>query len=87
MAGDFISSNIRQVCLRLKPILGFKADQIYEAYLMEDDLGRNQIEHYVELLAAKYLPHKLEQSDAILLPPSKDRALGEYKISIFRDNK
>jgi len=37
---------IRQLCLKLKPILGSRVDQIYEAYLAEDTEGRDQIEHY-----------------------------------------
>ena len=49
--GNF--SNIRQLCLRLRPILGAGMDQIYAAYLAEDPDGREQIEHYLELLAAR----------------------------------
>ncbi|MFC1781389.1 ATP-binding protein [Planctomycetota bacterium] len=80
MTESVTNPNIRQLCLKLKPILGSKMDQIYSAFLAEDTEGRNQIEHYVELLAAKYLPQKLEQSDTVLLPPSKEQASGEYEI-------
>jgi hypothetical protein len=44
-------------------------DQIYSAYLAEDNEGRNQIQNYVELLAAKYIPQTLGQPETILLPP------------------
>jgi len=73
-------ANVRQLCLKLKPILGNKVDQIYEAYLSEDAEGRTQIQNYVELLVAKYIPQKLEQNDTILLPPTKEQATGEYPI-------
>ena len=43
MADSINSSNVRQLCLRLKPILGAKMDHIYEAYLAEDDDGRKQV--------------------------------------------
>ena len=82
MTESITNPNIRQLCLKLKPILGSKVDQIYSAYLAEDDEGKNQIEHYIELLAAKYLPQKLEQSDYVLLPPSKEQAAGEYEIGM-----
>lgn len=74
------SSNVRQLCLKLKPILGPKIDQIYSAYLSEDAEGRDQIENYLELLTAKYIPHKLGQSDIVLIPPSEEQARGEYPI-------
>jgi len=74
------NSNVRQLCLKLKPILGSKVDHIYSAYLAEDIEGKSQIQNYVELLAAKYIPQKLEQSDINLLPPSKEQARGEYPI-------
>ena len=73
-------SNVRQLCLRLKPILGDKMDQVYQAYLVEDAEGKKQIERYLELLAAKHMPSKLEQSENFLLPPKEDKVHGEYAI-------
>ena len=86
MADSTNTINVRQLCLRLKPILGAKVDQIYEAYLAEDAEGRSQIEHYVELLAAKHIPYKLGQSEIILLPPSEDQAKGEYPMGQIQYN-
>jgi hypothetical protein len=80
MADNTNSPNIRQLCLRLKPILGSKIDQIYEAYLSEDSEGKKQVENYLELLAAKYILQELGQPETILLPPSKEKAAGEYQI-------
>jgi len=80
MKDDTISVNVRQLCLQLKPILGAKADKIYTAYMAEDKEGQKLIEHYLQLLTAKYLPSKLEQSKTVLLPPSKERAEGEYPV-------
>jgi hypothetical protein len=76
--GNF--NNIRQLCLRLRPILGVRMDQIYAAYLAEDPDGREQIEHYLELLAAKYIPQSLGQDEAELIPPSQEQARGEYPL-------
>ena len=74
------SVNVRELCSKLKPLLGSKMDQIYAAYLAEDGEGRNQIENYVELLAAKHIPQELGQSDIVLIPPSQEQAKGEYPI-------
>jgi hypothetical protein len=76
--GNF--NNIRQLCLRLRPILGVRMDQVYAAYLAEDPDGREQIEHYLELLAAKHIPQSLGQDEAELIPPSEEQAQGEYPI-------
>lgn len=73
-------SDVRQLCLRLRPILGVRMDQIYAAYLAEDADGRDQIEHYLELLAAKHIPHSLGQDEAELIPPSQEQARGEYPL-------
>jgi hypothetical protein len=73
-------SDVRQLCLRLKPVLGSKAEHIYEAYLAEDAEGQKQIEQYLQLLMAKYVPTKLGQNETILLPPSQEKAEGEYQI-------
>lgn len=73
MADSTNSPNIRQLCLRLKPILGSKIDQIYEAYLSEDSEGKKQVENYLELLAAKYIFQELGQPETILLPRQKKR--------------
>jgi len=80
MTDNTSSVNVRQLCLQLKPILGSKMDKIYSAYLAEDDEGKKQIEHYLQLLTAKYLPTRLGQAETILLPPTKEQAAGEYHI-------
>jgi hypothetical protein len=69
---------VRELCRRLRPILGAKIDQIYSAYLAEDADGRIQIQNYLEPLAAKYLPQGLGEEDAVLIPPSQEQAYGEY---------
>ena len=80
MADSITNANVRQFCLRLRPILGPKMDQIYQAYLAEDDEGKKQIGRYLEMLLTKYIPQKLDQGENVLLPPEQDRVNGEYAI-------
>ncbi|MHC4333327.1 MAG: ATP-binding protein [Planctomycetota bacterium] len=84
MADSTPSVNVRQLCLQLKPILGSKMDKIYTGYLAGDKEGQEQIEHYLQLLTAKYLPSKLEQNKTVLLPPSEEKATGEYMIGTVK---
>jgi hypothetical protein len=72
--------HVRQICRRLRPVLGEKMDGIYGAYLAEDADGRSQIEHYLELLAARHMPQDLGQDDTELIPPSRAEASGDYPI-------
>ena len=79
-AGAAPATKAKDLCLRLKPILGSEMDQVYMAYCAEDDEGRKQIERYLELLALKHIPQKLDQGPPGLLPPPEEAAAGEYQI-------
>ena len=74
--------SVREICQRLKPILGQKVEGIYQAYLAEDAEGQRQIERYLDLLAARHLPAGLDQASIDLLPPDKDAAAGAYPVGL-----
>ena len=80
MAQQHDASHVKELCLRLKPIMGSQMDEIFSAYCAEDPEGKEQIEKYLELAVARHIPQKLEESDAVLIPPSKYEAQGEYPI-------
>jgi len=71
---------VRQLCRRLRPILGGKIDEVFTAYCAEDSDGKQQLETYLELLSAKHLPQGLEDSEPGLIPPSREQAQGQYPI-------
>jgi len=71
---------VRQLCRKLRPILGDNMNQVFEAYCAEDVDGRKQIETYLELLSAKHLPTGLDDSQPGLVPPSEQQACGPYTI-------
>jgi hypothetical protein len=71
---------VRILCQRLKPILGNRMSQVFEAYCAEDAEGKQQIETYLELLSAKHLPTGLDDSQPGLIPPSEKQAYGPYTI-------
>lgn len=82
------TENVRQLCRRLKPILGNKMNQVFEAYCAEDAEGKQQIETYLELLSAKHLPANLDSSEPGLIPPPEQQAQGPYTIgSVFYAGK
>lgn len=71
---------VRQLCRRLRPILGARMDEVFAAYCAEDSEGRQQLEIYLEMLCAKYLPQGLDDSEPGLIPPSRQQAQGDYPI-------
>lgn len=82
------TEHIRQLCQRLRPTLGDKMNQVFEAYCAEDAEGKQQIETYLELLSAKHLPANLDNIQPGLIPPSERQAQGPYTIgSVFYAGK
>ena len=82
------TEHIRQLCQRLRPILGNKMSQVFEAYCAEDVEGKQQIETYLELLSARHLPANLDNIQPGLIPPSERKAQGPYTIgSVFYAGK
>ena len=77
---EIINENIRKLCQKLKPILGAQIENLYSAYLAEDKQGKEQIQQYIQSLSAEYLPQNLDSDNNILIPPSKEKAFGEYTL-------
>ncbi|MDI6451864.1 ATP-binding protein [Anaerobaca lacustris] len=74
------TEHIRQLCRRLRPILGTRIDEVFAAYCAEDRDGKQQLETYLEMLSAKYLSQGLDDSEPGLIPPSQTQAHGKYPI-------
>lgn len=74
------TEHIRQLCRRLRPILGTRIDEVFAAYCAEDRDGKQQLETYLEMLSAKYLSQGLDDSEPGLIPPSQTQAHGKYHI-------
>ena len=71
---------VREICRQLKPILGEKMEQVFQAYLAEDETGKQQLEAYLELLQAKHMPVRLDAVATQLVPPNSAQAYGEYEL-------
>jgi hypothetical protein len=72
--------HVRELCRQLKPILGEKMEQVFQAYLAEDETGKTQLEAYLEMLQAKYMPVRLDSVATQLVPPNPAQAYGEYEL-------
>jgi len=74
------SARVRELCRRLKPVIGARADRIWQAWLIESETGKRQLLDYLEILAAREFHGELNDVSAGLVPPSKTTAAGEYEI-------
>ncbi len=75
------AGKVRELCQRLRPIIGQQADKIWLSHIIENETGKKQIEDYLELLAAKHFFGNLDSDGPALVPPPREAAAGEYPIS------
>jgi hypothetical protein len=73
------TEHVREVCRKLKPLFGDKIEKLFRSYCAEDDKGKELVENYLDILAAKYLYPTIE-SPPVLQPPLKEQAEGSYPV-------
>ena len=71
---------VREMCRKLKPILGPQVEQLFLAYRVEDEEGKEQIQTYLDMLAAQHLPQSVDDSGVDLVPPTEEHASGDYNV-------
>lgn len=82
--------DIEDLCRKLKPIIGAKADELWYMWLASDLLERKELEIEIQLIAEKALKHGPLQDKVVLLsPPEEDQAKGDFVLGnvIYRDKK
>ena len=80
------TARVRELCRRLKPIIGVQADRIWQAFIGETDSGKSQILSYLELMAAKELQGELDAEVSALVPPGEQESAGEYELGTVTYN-
>lgn len=71
---------VQEICRKLKPIIGKRADQYWLAYLAEDYKGKQELEIVLRLLEAKLLGSNVELPDVHLSSPPAHIAEGTYAL-------
>ncbi len=80
--------DVEEICKKLKPIIGDKAEKLWYMYLAEDDKGRRNLVLDIEIIAEKFLKKEaLEKQQILLEPPSIEDSTGEILIGdvIYND--
>jgi len=81
--------NIEELCKKLKPLIGEKADQIWYTYLAEDSEGRREIESALQIMHAQMVTGKVDITKILLPPPPSTSLSGEYPVGkiIYNDQE
>ena len=67
-------------CQALRPLLGRKIDDLWTAYLFQDEDGKREMEEQIELLAGANLHADVQDTTPIFHPPSTDQAVGDITL-------
>ena len=72
---------IRNICKKLKPLLGKQADGLWTAYVTaETPRSKQEAEALIQLLANQYLSANVGDEPILLPPPSPESAAGEFLL-------
>jgi hypothetical protein len=75
---------IQEICRKLKPVIGNKADRYWLAYLTENKEGKQDIEIALNLLALKHLGNDIDDPKINFSVPTQAIAQGEYPIGTIQ---
>ena len=81
------ATRVEEMCRRLKPILGDRADTLWVAYLTEDYKGRKEIESMLQILYLRSLNESVDTEKILLSPPPREVCSGEYPIGLVCNNR
>ena len=72
---------IKNLCKKLKPVLGRRADALWATYATaETPQSRQEAEALINLLATQYLSANIGDEPILLPPPSPEAAAGEFLL-------
>ena len=83
------AEEIRELCRKLKPVLGTRADNLWYFYLAQDERGKRSFEQDIQIIAEKALRKEpLKNSQILLNPPSFEKSVGLFHLGdIYYNNK
>jgi len=72
--------DVKDICKKLKPLIGQQADCYWMAYITEDIDGKKEIADMLQIMAMQLLGLEFENQEIHLSVPDEKRASGEYPI-------
>jgi len=83
------ANEVEDLCKKLKPVIGNKAEKLWYMYLAEDEKGRKKLALDIEIITEKLLKkNSLTNQEILLNPPSIKDSSGTYLLGdIIYNNK
>ncbi len=75
-----IMIDVKEICKKLKPMIGQQAECYWLAYLTEDREGKKEIADMLQIMAMQLLGPEFENNEIHLSVPPEITAKGEYSI-------
>ncbi len=73
--------DIEEICKKLKPVLGERADNLWFMYLAENSEGRRDLALEIDIIAEKVLKNDtLSRQEIFLPPPSIEKSQGSFLV-------
>src|ERR1041385_5197015 len=75
---------LRNLCRKLRPVLGARADALWNAYATaETPASKMEAESIIQVLGVQYLTGSVQDDPILLPPPSREAALGEFFLGMI----
>jgi hypothetical protein len=82
------AKDVEELCNKLKPVIGDKADKLWHLYLAENEKDRREFALDLEVLAESLLQKEnLAEKEILLVPPSKKESSGSILVGDTIYNK
>jgi len=84
------SQEVEDLCKKLKPVIGGKAEKLWYMYLADDERGRKDTALDIEIIAEKILKKdSLSKRKILLEPPSREESNGVFLLGnvIYNEKK
>lgn len=76
-----IDQKLKEICTKLKPLIGGTADNLWLAYVTSETLkSRQEAESLIHMFAARHLGRDVSSREILLPPPTESEASGEFNI-------
>ena len=76
---------LRNLCRKLRPILGVRADALWNPYATaETPQSKLESEALIQMLAIQFLSGSVQEEPILLPPPSREAAFGEFFLGMIQ---
>lgn len=78
-SSTMFEEQLKELCRKLRPVLGKKADALWVSYLMaETPQAKREAEMFIQMLVNRHLEPTVDNQSILLPPPSAADAAGEF---------